>query len=169
MTPSDEGDLTACLTIARAMGWEFRKMDGMTFMRPPGSTIWDIAARLPRPDRDPAECKAVREFMRQQGWLVVLKALPDDFPWRGEDDEEIKTDRRFLCELSWMPLDTPKDTRMRLYARPWAFGATEEIATVKACAIAVEEMARFQEEEKQAATRAVAAAIRAREEGQDSE
>lgn len=67
----------------------------------------------------------VAERLRADGWLVAVKAIPDGHPfWLDQDDPRGRLEKTYICSLTWMPTDTPEDTRRRIYAHPWAFGET---------------------------------------------
>jgi len=64
------------------------------------------------------------ERLRQQGWLVVVKAIPDGFPFLGPDDMDPvpKVYRRFCCSLQWISIDGVKNTRRSINLHPFATG-----------------------------------------------
>lgn len=68
---------------------------------------------------------AVAEKLRQLGWLVVVKAIPDGFPFLlDNDDPRARLEKVYTCSLTWMPTDTPEGERRRIFTHPWAFGET---------------------------------------------
>jgi len=48
------------------------------------------------------------EVLRQQGWLVVLKCIPDGFPWIVDEELNLTSCRRWVCEASWAKHDGSK-------------------------------------------------------------
>lgn len=85
-----------------------------------------VAYLDPLPDyaQDIAAAWAVIEHLREQGWLVVVKAMPDNYPFYLDDDYEHKLLKRYTCHLSWMKDETPEGMRKRVLRHPWAFGET---------------------------------------------
>lgn len=74
---------------------------------------------------DIAQTWAVVEELRRIGWLVVIKAIPDGFPFMlDNDDPRARLEKTYICSLTWMPTDTQEGVRRRIQAHPWAFGET---------------------------------------------
>jgi len=63
------------------------------------------------------------EMLRVEGWLVTVKAMPDGFPFLAGNDADAKIDRRYVCELMWMPHHDLENVRKQIHIHP--FGAAE--------------------------------------------
>lgn len=74
------------------------------------------------------------EQWRQEGWLVSLKCMPDGRPFLAGDDwlTDPKLYTRYLCELSWVSVDTAEDCSRRLWISPTGWGETMAIAVQRA-------------------------------------
>jgi len=84
---------------------------------------------------------AVVKELRQIGWLVVIKAIPDGFPFLlDNDDPRARLEKTYTCALTWMPTDTIEGTRRRIFTHPWAFGETIGRAVCRVALEAIEEM-----------------------------
>lgn len=77
-----------------------------------------VAYLDPLPDyaHDIAAAWAVIEHLREQGWLVVVKAMPDNHPFYLDDDYREKLLSRYACSLDWVGEGFRRE--------PWAFGET---------------------------------------------
>lgn len=83
----------------------------------------------------------VVEKLRDAGWLVVVKAMPEGFPFRGEHDSE-RWQARYAVELTWMPLQTAADMRRAIYLQPCALADSLPEAVCRAALEAVRQLER---------------------------
>lgn len=88
----------------------------------------------------------VVEKLRSLGWLVVLKAMPEGFPFRFQDDET-KVHRRYVCSANWMPIKTPGDCRRYIHANPYSFDDSAPLAVCRCALYCILEMAEHPTEE----------------------
>ena len=51
----------------------------------------------------------VVEHLREQGWLVVVKEMPDAYPFLGDGRSEERLFTRAVCELTWMDRLKPEN------------------------------------------------------------
>jgi hypothetical protein len=75
---------------------------------------------------------AVVEQLRELGWLVNIKAMPDGRPFYLDDNYEGKLLKPYTCNLSWMDRDTLEGTRKYIHTHPWGFGDTPGQAVCRA-------------------------------------
>lgn len=80
-----------------------------------------------------ASAWALAEHLREQGWLVTLKAIPDGEPfWLADDDPRARVFRPYSCVLTWMRRETVEGTRRYIHAHPHGFGDTPGEAICRA-------------------------------------
>lgn len=84
------------------------------------------------------------EWLRQQGYLVTVKWMPDGYNFMaGNDGPELPSWRR-VCELMYMPMDTHESTRRRIHLNPVGKGDTMAEAVCRAALKAVHDWFRFE-------------------------
>ena len=98
--------------------------------------------RLQRVARPPTSCIPhdfdIMESLRNAGWLVVLKCLPDMKPWLCELSEgryEESSRRKWCCEAQWLGGDPWRHSQT-------AFAHTPREAIVKVFALIADDDAR---------------------------
>jgi hypothetical protein len=84
---------------------------------------------------------AIVEKLRQEGWLFVVKVMPDGHSYIAGNDPTVdpKITRRSVCEMMYMPSGSNADLRKRLHNRPRAIADTEPMAICKAALMAYEQ------------------------------
>lgn len=89
---------------------------------------------------DIAAAWLVVEHLREAGWLVVTKSMPDGFPFLLGDDwvTDPKMFTRATCNLSWMRKDSPTDARKSIFLRPWTRGDSVPEAVCRAALLAAD-------------------------------
>lgn len=86
----------------------------------------------------------VVEWLRQQGFLVTLKWMPDGFNFMaGNDGPELPKWRR-VCELQYMPMKTAEDVRRQISLHPVGSGQTMPEAVCRAALKAVHDWFRYE-------------------------
>lgn len=82
----------------------------------------------------------VVRHLRDRGWLVVVKEMPERHAFVMGDDPaaDPKVDARCLVELSWMPTETDEDLRRRLHLNPLGIAETAPHAVCLAALQAAE-------------------------------
>jgi hypothetical protein len=102
------------------------------FVKPTGQP-WLYPSEVPPYSRDTTASIQVVEALRQEGWLVTVKAMPDGFLFRaGNTDEEIRYP--YVVEAMWIPLRTVGDMRRGIHARCVGMADTLALAVCR-CAL----------------------------------
>jgi hypothetical protein len=75
---------------------------------------------------DTAAAWVVAEKLRELGWLVVVKMIPDGHPFLlDQDDPRARLHKRYTCSLTWIAgRAAAGDAHKYIFAHPWAFGET---------------------------------------------
>jgi hypothetical protein len=127
--------------VAASLGWsEVREAGGFLCGSPPGDSY---ATEVPHYSASPAAALEVVEALRQRGWLVILKAMPDGLPFLAFENTEIRV--RYVASGQWMRNLTPADTGLRIHAHPTGMADTLALATARLaleCVAAEEEAKR---------------------------
>lgn len=131
--------------VAReVMGWTDVDLDsdGQCFcgIRPdqPGRGLY-----VPPYSRELGAAWLVVEKLRQDGWLVTVKLMPDGFPFRGSVDSDEQWKVKVAVELTWMPQKTAEDCRRSITLHPFALGDEVPETICKAALEAVRRLERY--------------------------
>ncbi|MDQ4121691.1 MAG: hypothetical protein M3209_09625 [Acidobacteriota bacterium] len=82
----------------------------------------------------------VVEHLREQGWLVYVSALPDDYPFPAAKPltDEMQMPKRAACSMDWIGKQTAEDVLRRSKNQPFAIAETPALAICLAALKAVE-------------------------------
>jgi Phage ABA sandwich domain len=100
---------------------------------------------LPHYSSDIGAAWLVVEALRQQGWLVEVKEMPDGFPFLGPDDmdPQPRIFRRACCFLHWVSTQGVDNTRRYIHLHPSGLGHTTPEAICRAALDSVELLKRW--------------------------
>jgi hypothetical protein len=109
--------------------WIMQDPSGKPFSPWMYDTEEECWAKTPRFFESPTGCASLREFLRQKGFLVELKAVPDGFPFRNNHEPStVASSRPAWCKLYSM---APGVAWFRCFPLH-SFGDTEEESVVRA-------------------------------------
>ena len=79
--------------------------------------------------------------LRSEGWLVIVKEMPEGFPYLAGDDwtRDPKVHVRSYVSAQWMPLKTAEDCRRFVGLHPDGMGDSAPVAICR-CALRVREL-----------------------------
>ncbi len=106
---------------------------------------YDEWGELPYYSSEIATAWLIVEKLRSEGWLVVIKEMPDTFPFIGDDEGKWKIHKRSYVHLQYMPDKTKRDIRRTLALRPHGFGGNAPEAICAAVLALREQEERFSE------------------------
>lgn len=102
---------------------------------------------VPRYSTNIQDAWQVVEHLRRQGWLVVVKEMPDGFPFLGPDDmdPQPRVFRRACCSLQWISTKGVENTRRSIHLHPIGLGDTVPEAICRAALDAVALLERWED------------------------
>jgi hypothetical protein len=111
------------------------------FVKPTGQP-WLYPSEVPPYSRDTAASIQVVEALRQESWLVTMKAMPAGFPFRASSTDE-PIPYRYVVETMWMPLRTVGDMRRSIHARCVGMADTLALAVCRCALECIDARKRF--------------------------